>query len=997
MKKFLLFASAVAVLFSSCSTDKTEDLAGIEANGTIKASAAYQQEATRTYLEGTDVLWSKGDALGVFGKSGVLTQYGLTAGEGTTDGTFNGNSNFLKVGEPVYAFYPYDKDATISDAKVTLKVMDKQTFYAENTFDAAQAPAVGLIEALEDKTNIDVTLKGVASYLAVPVVGLGTLEKLTLTIGQESLAGEIAVDFAKWPTDEDIAAAKEGEDPYAEAIVSEATGQSVTLVCGDAVELHPYNAQVVMFVVPAGVNITTNDVKLVATVDGKEFDATRHAKEIKDEKDIYYTRYNAKSGVGYEHGKGTPWSFGLEGKYVIDNDTDATNEYDDKLTAEERFLAYAYLTKPGQADVTDFTDYIYAAKALDLENVEDIATIEALVFADEINFAGLDKNWANAQAEAAHAAEYKAAAADKAKHLFWQAVYEWYAKEGAIESLSYNAVIGAPISGNTTAAIKNLKVVGTGISNGASLENLTFEAIEVTTESKDAVGLIAPSSAMKSTPNPQYGEETDMVIKNVIIAADNSVNAPNASIVGGIYGSFNDTNKIAAASAIEIKSAAKATHVGRLYGLIEGVSSNVSIELGGMAYGVHESVKDYAVVGRFQSTNVLIADIPAEASMLNGGIVKSTAGSTIVAGTSYWNGAIDSDDNPNNYGGSEYFTAEQFANALANNMVNTQYTLTNNIDMQCSAPVATIATEEETEEAVPGTGFDNASIVNAGQVLAHSVHTTNAGIYIDGTEEQFEIKNIIANAATKGQGLFGYNAKVSNLKLSNVTLFVDGAYSYIAGLAQTGTAENVIVNNLTINIAADAALDGSCKSIGGIFSEVDDVNDINIVEVNNFVVAYAGQENMGVRAGIIAGTLKVATTVDGVTLNPFTVGGDNRVINVAVGQGPLKNATTGIDGYVATNNYGTKYKSTKGEAYAFGTVQVTNAKFTANTKQKAVLNVASNWDTSKAFAAGVVFEKSFTNKAKGEVKYDGGEYAYSLFTNAPIGTYGYTSWGFSAK
>lgn len=967
MKKILLFASAVAVLFSSCSTDNTQDVIGNEAMGTISAAAAYQQEATRTYLEGKKVFWSKGDALGVFGASGPQVQFGLTSGEGTASAKFAGNKNYLKVGEPVYAYYPYTKGTSLEDtSKVKLEILAEQTFEKVGSFDAAMAPAYAYIPKLESKDDvIAFTMQGAAAYLSVPVKGMGTLESLSLYIDGQQLNGVAAVDIAGAddPETKDVDETPAIKfDMSSPATIEQKTN---TVNCGGAVVLEPFKAVEVMFVVPAGVDVK-KEITVTAVIDGKTIYHKRPA-EINSE---YVTKANEKVTIVYDSKATTlvdaAWSFGLEKKYVISGDNDQ---------AALDFLAYAYLA---QADnyLRPNTDYVYGTNG---STAEDWAALEeyfgenpyqyaAISFVEKIDLDAFDAD--------AKFAEFGAIVNPTSKDKFYRNVLTWYINnEYAIESLHDYWDTTGIIGGLTTPTeITGLKVLGNGISTGAFLSNIKFTNTTVIATQNDFAGFVAPKGDTANVEDVVIGENNQLI-----------ATAAGSKYVGGIAGYYYvsaatiDVDVEAVPTVVTTLSLDE-TAIGQLYGIVIA-DKNMVISL------ADNNVTSLDAPVIYEATAKGVIDVTSEIAAPEGakfaGIVaKNTGASIVVNNVSYWNGlAYDTN------GGDDYFTAEELAYALQTAGAALDTELTHNIDMQCYVKM------NEAGDAI-----------ESQQVIALS-HNASQNINLSGDNGEnadFEIKNIIATNNGWAKSLFGYNATLSDIKFSNVQLDMTGEYVFMAGLAKAGTAKNVVVDGLVINIADDVVAKSDnayyTNSIGGVFSEVD-TDDIDNVDVKALVINYAGENNLGARAGIIAGTLNVITNSKGVTLKPFAISGAKTAYaftNVAKVQPALTNEKSGIDGYKKSNNYGT--------TYAFGTVSVNNADFAA-THQEAILNVANvdfcPW--AKAFAAGIVFADELTSKAAGKVNYDAAkvaDYDYAFLTNAPIrasGNTGYKVWGFNKK
>ena len=111
MKK-ILFAAAAVICAMACSKMESRD-SEVFSNETLvpmTVSAVAPDaagEMTKTTLEGTSVLWSSGDCIGIMaadGASKTVGKFTLASGKGTKNGTFSGSA--VEAGK-YYAFYPY--------------------------------------------------------------------------------------------------------------------------------------------------------------------------------------------------------------------------------------------------------------------------------------------------------------------------------------------------------------------------------------------------------------------------------------------------------------------------------------------------------------------------------------------------------------------------------------------------------------------------------------------------------------------------------------------------------------------------------------------------------------------------------------------------------------------------------------------------------------------------------------------------------------------------
>lgn len=986
MKKILLFASAVAVLFSSCSTDSTSDVIGNEAKmGAVSATAAYQQDGTRTEWDNTNkqVLWSKGDAIGIFNADGVQVQFGLTEGAGTATGKFEGNKNYLTVKEPAFAYYPYDKNTTFADGVLSLEIAGEQTFLKADSWDAAMAPAIGYT-VVENKDDIKFKFQGVASYVTIPVKGMGTLKSLSLNIGDQQLWGTGKVDFNETPfLSENI---KDENAAYAMTMDENQKNYTITVNCGGNVKLDPFKAQHILFVIPANVNLAKK-ITVTAELVGAENTISHTTDKTGDAKIL---TANAKIALNYEGGA---WSFGMEDAYLVYADDNATPAFGDGLTAEERFLAYAYLTKPGAAEYQQganlsevFADYIYAAKALKLESSENIASLEAQIYEEALDFAAYTKEWAQTQYD--KTAVVLANDADDAAAKFWQKVYKWYKdNEGAIESLAYNAVNGTIADDYVT--ISNLTVKGDGISAGASLSGLKFKNIAVVSDAS-IVGLIAATNKMNYTV--YNGNETETTFANILIGEGNSVTTSHESaLVGGIFGNYYTSKAATTVVKSDYAVNMNGAVVGQLYGDLKA-NKDIVINLTENFVDVESATPIFAKMSTTNSGlhNVSVNGQVAPATVKNCNVAAAVEGvSLCVNGTYYWNGGVATEVNLENG-----YSAEELAYDLGNGKGD--IILTNNIDMQCVFDNFMNVAPLATEEAAPAAPATEAQYIELNHAVSSKYTVTSK------EDNQFEIKNIVAFSNTLHVALFGRQANLSNVTLSNITLYADktegNGLSTLAGIAYKGSADNVAINGLTINIVPDAVI--ATNVIGGVFAIATN-NDIKGVTVSALTINYAGEKALNARAGVIAGTLEVAPTTTPVVLEGIKLTGakaDYAVNNI----GELYKQNGKIAAFETVKNYA--------GAYPFGTIYVNNAYFPANSKGKAYVGVDKAFETwgnagagqGNRLAAGVVFNSDLTSAAEGTVTVgaDGNEYdyAFELTGGVRVGNVDKTNFfGFTAK
>ena len=977
MKKILLFASAVAVLFSSCSTDSTQDAIGIEAKmGTITANAAYQQDGTRTYLDSEgNVVWSKGDALGVFAKGSSQVQFGLVKGEDTSSGTFAGNTNYLTEGEAVYAYYPYDRGADISGTNVTFEIAKKQTYLpSENkTFDAAMAPAFASVEKLEDKENIIFNFKGAASYLAFPIVGNGTLESLELSINGEQLSGSASIDISK-KDDENTT----DVDETPAIVLTGGAQNSIIVDCGGIV-LDLVKPVYVTFVVPVDVKLYSG-IRLTAKVSGTDVTATRII-----DSDKAVTKRNVISTINADK-QGNAWTFSPAGYYAIN----ATPKYGLEAAdvAALDFITYAFFTQPeaeiGSEYYPSATDYVTLANIMGIEMIGNVdhdtaalfgkdgaARTKAMIFAEEIDLAEFD-------VEAVYAALgiMETETALKPIIKVYKNALEWYKhNEYAIESLSFNAVEG--YNAKKPAVINGLTVLGNGVTAGAGLKDLKFTNSTVIVD-KGAAGFVAAQSNNN--------------INNVVLGAGNVLNVADVdtsvagNYVGGIFGKHNagialgvkveELPTIVTPTGLtfslrpseeETPSMPMIYNTGKVFGRVYvGNSAEYALAISLDDYKV-TSLDDMPAIFHVTANSGNVLDITAKnvdatinnVIAVNGDTETTSVASIVINGVSYWNGTTYANNN------GKYFTAEELAYAMQNGG---DVVLTHDVDMQNKEITTTYSSKSYS-------------------VNVSSSEKTPAKGETPAVYNHFTIKNVKVKA-NRSVSLFGWESTLANVTVANAVINANYSSKTIGGLAAAGTAENVVVDGLTINLGK---FTDKLMNIGGVFGTAN-VKDINNVEVTSFVVNHNAVEGVTVApaAGVVAGTLNVELGKEPVTLGITKLTGiQSQNVYKTFGKAQTK---VELAAYESNKKYSYHY-------YPYGTINVTNAGFASNGVVNAVLNAnekSVNIATMDKLAAGIVF--TWTGDEAKQVSTTEGTFKdYTVKTNKAIGNSAAASqfWGFT--
>lgn len=960
MKKLLFYASAVAVLFSSCSKDVTEDIAVQAGHEVFTASINIEDEnQTRLHLEEKTYMWDVNDAIGVSSATVPEANIPVTASKAGQKPSFVVSENDYErwldkvakegAANPLYVYFPYqDGKAFDKGGNIELTVPAKQR-YEVGSFFRNEVPAVGYAAAWNGAGQ-DIELKVPVALLRVNVFGWGELAGIRLMIskGQTKyiLNGSANVNVAP-VKDEEYAPALKLNGGKATGETAESVSEDqyyVDVVFGEKLtEKIAYNATLpVHFVLPADINLSEATLTFIPKFKGAaEYDETE-AFEKKMARESSAGKMDLRPNLRVTIGDNI--SFGLKDKFLVMDD--------ENYTAEEKFLAYAYFAQDQSnnkpAELTKMTTHFGTVANILGVSAEEAMKMQALLIDTELDFAAYDKAWAEAEFKVLDDILVFDEVDD-----FWKDVYTWYiANGGAIESLAYNAVIGVE---NTT--IKNLNVAGTGLTVAADLENLTFENTTVVApKGATMVGFLAPKSFI--------GE---MSISDVAISTGNKVVAKEATYVGGIYGNADaGKNDIKTAEAIAIE-AENCKYVGRLYGYLD---TPFTLALDDK-YKWDPSVATTPVVGLLKNKTNLTADVAVNNDLINGGIVghvevavDGMTGSVLVGDTYYWNGGKCA----TNYDGSAYdkngkvtnpLTAEELAYALAEGINNYGIVFTHNIDMQGDHMIFSADDDVDPMAIYPF-------------VLAIQNDNYAYNFVVDGKDKTLANVNLTHKGIATNVTLFGANSTIENITVSGLTINAAAEYTNnVAGLANTGKAKNVTVNNVAINVTGEAWYDNKATNhtIGAVFVSVN-AKDIENVTANNVAIVSSAKAS----AGLVAGKLVLSGETS--ELNKIVVTGSNSVAVKDVKSMTVRTAAK-LESYKAGTNYAFNAP--------FGIVNPENAQFSAGGQVNHTLTVKDCSYGDKLAAGYWITLKKPTSVALSKTAYPSTGYGYVFASNANAG------------
>lgn len=185
MKKFTLFTTLCAFIMGGCAETNLDNITPEKNTAIIlpDLTAGFAEEdVTRTYVEGNKYLrWHEADLISAFFGNTLNRQYKFKGQTGDNSGTFSlvpsgelGTGNSL---DAIYAVYPYNETATITDdGVITTNVPTVQT-YAKNSFGKGANTMVAVTESVEDTF---LAFRNTCGYLKLKLYGEAVIKKIEL-------------------------------------------------------------------------------------------------------------------------------------------------------------------------------------------------------------------------------------------------------------------------------------------------------------------------------------------------------------------------------------------------------------------------------------------------------------------------------------------------------------------------------------------------------------------------------------------------------------------------------------------------------------------------------------------------------------------------------------------------------------------------------------------------------------------------------------------------
>lgn len=230
MKNFSILTLLAALLFMGCSDIFVEIESPLTNETTLPdLTANFADDGlTRTYVEaGKYLRWHEADLITAFFGNTLNRQYKFNGATGANSGTFslvpNGELGTGNTLDAIYAIYPYDASATISDEGLISLTLPSEQSYAENSFGKGANTMVAVTESVEDTF---LSFKNACGYLKLYLYNVdgATLKSVSVKgNNNEKIAGAatVAMTFGDTP----------------EVTMSDDATTAVTLDCGEGIAL----------------------------------------------------------------------------------------------------------------------------------------------------------------------------------------------------------------------------------------------------------------------------------------------------------------------------------------------------------------------------------------------------------------------------------------------------------------------------------------------------------------------------------------------------------------------------------------------------------------------------------------------------------------------------------------------------------------------------------------------------------------------------------------
>ena len=256
MRKLLI--SLTAVLLAAGCQEKTTDHAGQYVGDGFRAlTESFEIESKTSMNSEHKILWSKGDQIAIFMDSQAASRFEVTeetVGTSSGDFTLIGTQSGKEDSDKNVAIYPYQNNIECTGSSLGYKVTNIVLPETQNFTNESFANGAFFMAAFSQ--NLNMNFKNVSGALKLQLLGDSTIKSIKIEGNDgEKLSGGATVTVST-----------DGSVPTVEMAENAAT--SVTLDCGEGVQLNTAEATSFIFALPP-VSFSKGFTITLKTADGK--------------------------------------------------------------------------------------------------------------------------------------------------------------------------------------------------------------------------------------------------------------------------------------------------------------------------------------------------------------------------------------------------------------------------------------------------------------------------------------------------------------------------------------------------------------------------------------------------------------------------------------------------------------------------------------------------------------------------------------------------------
>lgn len=183
-------AMSALLVLGVASCKKNSDVQNSESKKgmvTTEFSAVSKEGGVRTSINGSDILWSKGDQIKIYaGTETIGNDFSIMNGIGTTSAKFKGMMPEAATA-PYYAVYPSSLSQGIEGDNIKYNIPAEQA-YVENSFATNTVPM-----AAYSASDMLLAFKNQTAFIKLQLTGAGTIETMEIESASNNICGTFSV------------------------------------------------------------------------------------------------------------------------------------------------------------------------------------------------------------------------------------------------------------------------------------------------------------------------------------------------------------------------------------------------------------------------------------------------------------------------------------------------------------------------------------------------------------------------------------------------------------------------------------------------------------------------------------------------------------------------------------------------------------------------------------------------------------------------------------